>query len=56
MIPARLPSADAQTAIDAGDLAKADALLAQAETAQKNARDRLALNLAETSAKRAKSR
>jgi tetratricopeptide (TPR) repeat protein len=44
--------ADAQKAIDAGDLAKADGLLAQAETAQKKARDRLVLNLAETSAKR----
>jgi tetratricopeptide (TPR) repeat protein len=44
--------ADAQTAIDAGELAKADALLADVETEQRHAHDRLAVNAAETSARR----
>src|SRR5262245_55604574 len=44
--------ADAQTAIDAGELAKADALLAAVETEQRHAHDRLAVNAAETSARR----
>src|SRR5262245_52127428 len=43
---------DAQKAIDAGDLVKADALLADAETEQRRALDRLAVNAAETSARR----
>ena len=44
--------ADAQKAIDAGELAKADALLADVETEQRRALDRLAVNAAETSARR----
>ena len=44
--------AEAQKAIEAGDLAKADALLADVESAQRRMRDRLAVNLAETSARR----
>ena len=44
--------ADAQKAIDAGELAKADALLADVETEQRRAHDRLAINEAETSARR----
>ena len=44
--------ADAQKAIDAGELAKADALLADVETEQSRAHDRLAINEAETSARR----
>jgi tetratricopeptide (TPR) repeat protein len=44
--------ADAQKAIDAGELAKADALLADVETEQKRDFDRLALKVAETSARR----
>src|SRR5215831_2340754 len=44
--------ADAQKAIDAGELAKADALLADVETEQRRALDRLAVNVAETSARR----
>jgi tetratricopeptide (TPR) repeat protein len=44
--------ADAQKAIDAGELAKADALLADVETEQRRALDRLAVNAAETSAQR----
>jgi tetratricopeptide (TPR) repeat protein len=43
---------DAQKAIDAGELAKADALLANVETEQRRALDRLAGNTAETSARR----
>jgi tetratricopeptide (TPR) repeat protein len=43
---------DAQKAIEAGDLAKADALLADVETEQRHALDRLAVNAAETSAQR----
>jgi tetratricopeptide (TPR) repeat protein len=43
---------DAQKAIEAGELAKADALLADVETAQRRAHDRLAMNEAETSARR----
>ena len=43
---------DAQNAIDAGELAKADALLAEVETEQRRALDRLAVNAAETSARR----
>ena len=43
---------DAQKAIDAGELAKADALLADVETEQRRALDRLAVNAAETSAGR----
>jgi tetratricopeptide (TPR) repeat protein len=43
---------DAQKAIEAGELAKADALLADVETEQRHALDRLALNAAETSARR----
>jgi tetratricopeptide (TPR) repeat protein len=42
----------AQTAIDAGELVKADSLLAEIETEQRRAHDRLALNEAETSARR----
>jgi tetratricopeptide (TPR) repeat protein len=44
--------ADAQKAIDAGELAKADALLADVEDEQKLGLDRLAVNAAETSAQR----
>src|SRR3954447_18234518 len=44
--------AEAQTAIRAGDLAKADELLAAVEQIQIEARDRIDLNLAETSARR----
>src|SRR6516225_812395 len=43
---------DAQKAIEAGELAKADALLADVETEQRRALDRLAVNAAETSAQR----
>jgi tetratricopeptide (TPR) repeat protein len=43
---------DAQKAIEAGDLAKADALLADVETEQRRALDRLALNAAETATQR----
>jgi hypothetical protein len=43
---------DAQKAIDAGDLAKADALLADVEAEQRRAHDRVAMNEAETSARR----
>src|SRR5215813_354379 len=43
---------DAQSAIEVGELAKADALLADVETEQRRALDRLAVNAAETSAKR----
>jgi len=43
---------DAQKAIDAGELAKADAVLADVETEQRRALDRLAVNVAETSARR----
>src|SRR2546430_7588668 len=43
---------EAQKAIDAGELAKADALLAEVETEQRRALDRLAVNAAETSAQR----
>jgi tetratricopeptide (TPR) repeat protein len=44
--------ANAQKAIEAGELAKADALLANVETEQRRALDRLAVNAAETSAQR----
>src|SRR5262245_37453648 len=44
--------ADAQKAIEAGELAKADALLADVETEQRRALDRLAVSTAETSARR----
>ena len=44
--------AGAQKAIDAGDLDKADALLADVEAEQRRDRDRQALNIAETSARR----
>src|SRR5262245_12001191 len=44
--------ADAQRAIEAGELARADALLADVETEQDRAFDRFALNKAETSARR----
>ena len=44
--------ADAQKAIEAGELSKADALLADVETEQRGALDRLAVNAAETSAGR----
>src|SRR5262249_22260725 len=44
--------ADAQKAIEAGELAKADALLADVETEQRRAHDRFAMNEAETSARR----
>src|SRR5262245_15650779 len=44
--------ADAQKAIDAGELAKADALLGEVETEERSAVDRLAVNMAETSARR----
>jgi hypothetical protein len=43
---------DAQKAVADGDLAKADALLAIVETEQRSALDRLAVNAAETSARR----
>jgi tetratricopeptide (TPR) repeat protein len=43
---------DARRAIDAGELAKADALLANVEAEQRLALDRLAANVAETSAQR----
>src|SRR5262249_47452459 len=43
---------DAQKAIDAGELAKADAFLAEVEIEQRRALDRLAVNAAETSARR----
>ena len=43
---------EAQKAIETGDLAKADALLADVESEQRRMRDRLAVNLAETSARR----
>jgi tetratricopeptide (TPR) repeat protein len=43
---------DAQTAIDAGELAKADDLLAAVEVEQRRDLDRLAVNAAETSARR----
>jgi tetratricopeptide (TPR) repeat protein len=42
----------AQKAIEAGELTKADALLADVETEQRRALDRLAVNAAETSARR----
>jgi len=45
--------AEAQKAIDGGELAKADALLADVETEQRRALDRLAVSAAETSARRA---
>jgi tetratricopeptide (TPR) repeat protein len=44
--------ADAQKAIEVGELAKADGLLAEVETEQRQALDRLAVNAAETSARR----
>ena len=44
--------AEAQKAIEAGDLARADALLAEVETEQRRMLDRLAVNAAETSARR----
>ena len=44
--------ADAQKAVEAGELTKADALLADVETEQRRALDRLAVNAAETSARR----
>jgi tetratricopeptide (TPR) repeat protein len=44
--------ADAQKAIEAGELARADALLADVETDQRRAHDRFAMNEAETSARR----
>jgi tetratricopeptide (TPR) repeat protein len=43
---------DARKAIEAGELAKADALLADVETEQRRSLDRLAVNAAETSAQR----
>src|SRR5215475_4674230 len=43
---------DARKAIEVGELAKADALLAEVETEQDRAFDRFALNKAETSAQR----
>src|SRR5262245_8842429 len=43
---------DAQKAIEAGELAKADALLADVEAEQRRALDRFAVNAAETSARR----
>jgi tetratricopeptide (TPR) repeat protein len=43
---------DAQKAVEAGELAKADALLADVETEQRQALDRFAINAAETSAQR----
>ncbi|GLR89448.1 tetratricopeptide repeat protein [Bradyrhizobium iriomotense] len=44
--------ADAQKSIDEGKLAKADAMLADVETEQRRALDRLAVNVADTSARR----
>ncbi len=44
--------AEAQQALDAGDLDKADELLAAVETEQRQAFDRAAVNLAETSGRR----
>jgi tetratricopeptide (TPR) repeat protein len=44
--------ADAQRAIDAGDLAKADGLLADIETEQRGALERLAVNAADTLSQR----
>jgi hypothetical protein len=44
--------ADAGKAIDAGDLSKADALLAKIEAQQRQALERLAINAAETIARR----
>jgi tetratricopeptide (TPR) repeat protein len=44
--------ADAQKAIEGGELAKVDALLADIEAEQRGALDRLAINAAETSARR----
>jgi tetratricopeptide (TPR) repeat protein len=44
--------ADAQKAIDAGELAKADALLADVETQQRHSLESLAVNVADTSARR----
>jgi tetratricopeptide (TPR) repeat protein len=44
--------ADAQKAIRAGELAKADALLADVETEQRRALDRFAVNAADTAARR----
>jgi hypothetical protein len=44
--------ADAQKAIEAGELAKADVLLANVEREQRRALDHLAVNAAETSAQR----
>jgi tetratricopeptide (TPR) repeat protein len=44
--------ADAQKAIDAGDLAKADVLLSEIEREQRTESDRLAVNLADTLARR----
>src|SRR5262245_34537406 len=44
--------AEAQKAIEGGDLAKADALLAEVEAQQQQMLDRLAVNAAETSARR----
>jgi tetratricopeptide (TPR) repeat protein len=44
--------ADAQKAIEAGELAKADALLADVEMEQRRGLDRIAVNAAETSARR----
>jgi tetratricopeptide (TPR) repeat protein len=47
-----LIKADAQKAVEAGELSKADALLADVEIEQRRALDRLAVNAAETSAGR----
>jgi outer membrane PBP1 activator LpoA protein len=44
--------AEAQKAIDVGELARADTLLAEVDAEQSQALDRLALNAAETSARR----
>src|SRR5262245_27977162 len=44
--------ADAEKAIDAGELARADALLAAVETEQRRALDRLSINAADTSGRR----
>jgi tetratricopeptide (TPR) repeat protein len=44
--------AEAQKAVEAGELARADALLADVEAEQRRALDRLAVNAAETSARR----
>src|SRR6266404_8092115 len=44
--------ADAQKAVDAGELAKADALLADVEAEQRRAHDRFAVNEAEIAARR----